>query len=280
MINERTITKIDDLYEIEQKIKNYFYALKCETNINNTLFYRGQTDYLWELEPGIKREPNLKEWEQLMGYEYDCHSLFDYIAKCQHYGKKTRFLDFTTDINIALFLCNEHFDKDGCVYICPYSPRKAKWHDTIIISELAIQKEEITVDDFSRYLFNKYKDIRDNYEDNIQLCTYIVSWLDHGFMVMPDINEYEQMKGYNKRLYNQKGAFFICGNETKKPLDSWSRISTYAGNNVIIPTVCAVPATINKSKFVTKVKVPSFMKKDILDYLDEKGINSTSLLEW
>lgn len=280
MISERTITKIDDIYEIEQKIKNYFHILKCQTYINNILFYGGQADYLWELEPGIKREPDLKEWEQLTGYEYDYHDLFDYIAKCQHYGKKTRFLDFTTDIDIALFFaCNEGLDKDGSLYICPYVPRKAKWFDTIIISELAILKEEITVDGFSQYLFNKYREIRNYYEDNIKLCTYIVSWLDHGFMVMPDISEYELMKDYNKRLYNQKGAFFICGNETKKPLDSWSRISTHAGYNVIIPTASAVPAIINKSKFVTKVKIPSFLKKEILDCLDEKGISSTSLLK-
>lgn len=277
MMSEINITKVNDLYEIEQKINQYFHGLKSDRE--NILFYRGQADYSWKLEPGIKREPNLKEWEQLMGYEDDCHNIFDFVAKCQHYGKKTRFLDFTTDINIALFFaCNEHFDKDGCVYICPYPPRKAKWHDTIIISELTIQKEEITVDDFSRYLFNKYKDIRDNYEDNVQLCTYIVSWLDHGFMVMPDKNEYEQIKEYNKRLYNQKGAFFICGNKTKKPLDSWSGISSHAGHNIIIPTACDVPSTISNSRFVTKVKIPVSLKKDILKYLDEKGINFINLM--
>lgn len=277
---ERTITKIKDLYMIKQEKIKYFHASEVETYTNLMLFYRGQSDYSWVLEPSIKREKNLIEWEQLKEYNFESGNLFEYIAKCQHYGKKTRFLDFTIDINIALFFaCKENMDKDGSLYICPYIPRKASWCDTIIISELSLLKSEITVAKFSHYLYKKYEIISSQYEDIMDISKHIVAWLDHGFIVMPDTNEYEIMKEYNKRIYNQKGTFFICGNKTNNPLDAWHRIDTHAGNNIILPKVCDVPDTMQKSIHVTKIKIPSSLKIEILKYLDKKGINEKYLLD-
>lgn len=276
---KRTITKVEDLYLIEQEKRDYYHVSEAKPYKDLMLFYRGQSDYSWELEPTIRRNKNLVEWEQLKDYNVGFDSLFEYIAKCQHYGKKTRFLDFTTDIDIALFFaCNENMSKDGSLYICPYIPRKSSWCDTIIISELALVKSEITVENFSHYLYEKYEIINKQYEDIMDVSRHIVAWLNHGFIVMPDANEYEIMKEHNRRIYNQKGVFFICGNETKKPLNSWSRIDTHAGYNIILPKVCIVPDTIQKSIHVTKVKIPSSLKTEILKYLDKKGINENYLL--
>ena len=43
MMSETNITKVNDLYEIEQKINQYFHGLKSDRE--NILFYRGQADY-------------------------------------------------------------------------------------------------------------------------------------------------------------------------------------------------------------------------------------------
>lgn len=224
------------------------------------------------------RQEGLHEWEELIDYDPNTENLLTYIAECQHYGKQTRFVDFSTDINVALFFaCNQNNDKDGSLFICPYVPRKMSWIDSVIISELSLLKEEISLKDFSEVLKKKYTTFKSHYKDTVELCTHIVSWLDHGFVVLPDKDEYEKMKEYNKRIYNQKGAFFVCGNRTKKPLDSWSRISSHAGYNVIMPEINDVPDTIQSSRFVTNIKIPSELKSSILDSLNKKGINEDYL---
>lgn len=276
----REINDLNELYEIEKEKRGYFKSQETDLYKRNVLFFRGQSDYLWKLEPGIKRQNNLNEWEELREYNPKENTLFKYIAKCQHYGKKTRFLDFSTDMDIALFFaCNENENKDGSLYMCPYMPRKSSWYDTVIISELSILKNEIAVGEFAKQLYTKYADLRNGFANVNELSTQIVSWLDHGFMVLPDVDEYEIIKKDNLRIYNQKGAFFICGNHTKKRLDSWGRISSHAENNIIIPKVCDIPDIMQNNIFVTKVRIPSFLKISIMEWLNEKGINKENLLD-
>lgn len=45
-------------------------------------------------------------------------NLFDTIAYIQHYQTGTRFIDFTTDKDVALyFACSENMDKDGALFM-------------------------------------------------------------------------------------------------------------------------------------------------------------------
>lgn len=282
---EIEISNLKELYEIEREKREYFKSQEIDPYKRSVLFFRGQSDYSWILIPGIKREDNhntrgeedLSEWEILEGYNASSDNLFEYIAKCQHYGKKTRFLDFSTDINVALFFaCNEKEDTDASLYICPYMPRKSRWSDTVIISELSLLRDAISVGDFANQLYMKYADLRNKFIDINKLSMQIVSWLDHGFIVLPDAKEYEEMKADNPRIYNQKGAFFICGNKSQQPLDS-RRSSFYAEYNIILPKVCDVPDTLQMDTFVTKVKIPSLLKRNILDCLIAKGINKEYL---
>lgn len=83
---------------------------------------------------------------------------------------------------------------DAALFVCPYIPRKIEWCDTIIISELSLLKTEITVGDFADKLFDKYSQIRQKFTDTTNLSTTIVSWLDHGFMVLPDNKEYKKLE--------------------------------------------------------------------------------------
>ena len=204
-----TISSIDDLYKIEKEKREYFNIVDSDPFKDNmTLFFRGQSDYSWELKPSIMRQESIHEWEELKDYDPNKDNLVAYIAKCQHYGKKTRFLDFTTDINVALFFaCNQDENVDGSLFICPYTPRKMSWCDSFVISELSLLREEITLREFSNNLLRKYTELKSYYKDSTELSTYIVSWLDHGFVILPDKDEYGKMKEYNKRIYNQKGSF-------------------------------------------------------------------------
>jgi len=281
MLEERVINKIEEIYLIEKDKKLYYNVSQNKPYETITLFFRGQADYSWKLESSITRDKNFLEYEELEGFNFNNMDLFTYIAKCQHYGKKTRFLDFSTNIDVALFFaCYEkkHFDKDASLFICPYIPRKKGWCDTLIISELSLLKTEITVGDFSQKLYNKYSKIRDKFENTIELATSIVSWLDHGFIVLPDEEEYEELKGNNKRIVVQQGAFFICGNKTKESLTSFWRVSSHVATNVILPRIEEVPNTIKDSHAVIKIRIPSFLKEEVLHFLDKKGINDKTLL--
>lgn len=240
---------------------------------SNYYFFRGQSDYSWALEPGIRRESNKKEWEELNGIVEGNKDLFSYIAKLQHYqGRKTRFLDFTTNIDVALyFACESENSIDASVYICSYTPRKMSWCDVEIISELSFLKNEILVNDFSENLLDKYESIRNKYEDTEQLSMSIASWIDHGFMVLPSKDEYEKLnKEGNQRICNQEGAFFICGNNMKHYMDGRDRWQSNAGKNIIRPEVAEVPNTIKYGYGVFKIIIPSNLKQDALEYLKTK----------
>lgn len=101
-------------------------------------FYRGQSDSSWKIMPSICRNKGVDERISESG-----DLLFEVMAYEQHYNiQATRLIDFTTDINIALyFACCDSMDKDGAVFIWSYSPYDPKWMRTKIQCELVnIQK--------------------------------------------------------------------------------------------------------------------------------------------
>lgn len=283
-MEEIKINSINDIYAIEENKKFYYHISERDPYDDIKLFYRGQVNYNWKLEPSIKRNKIHTEFEELKGYNYDSDDLFAYIAKCQHYGKRTRFLDYSTNIDVALFFAcydieNKYNNIDSSIFICPYRPRKIAWCDTMIISELTLLKTEITVKEFANYLFREYDEIKRRYVgDTNEFAVNIVSWLNHGFMVLPDDKEYDKIGKENSRIVAQHGAFFICGNKTKEPLDYRHRISSYAANNIILPEIEDVPSTINDRNSVIKIRIPASLKKEILVYLDLKGVNNNTLL--
>ncbi len=193
------------------------------------LYYRGHARTEWDLKPSIMRSTvqgneadiltqaiDAKQWK----YEA---SLFENIAHIQHYGYPTRFLDYSLDVDIALYFACEnplHYDSDGMLYISAYDERSAQHIDTKLISELAYLRHEISVDDFSHLLLEKYDTTKEfsKYKYISDLGINILSWIDHGFMVTPSDTEFSNLKGWNERLYNQKGAFLYLEINCGRPL--------------------------------------------------------------
>ncbi len=62
-------------------------------------FYRGQSDSSWKITPSICRDTSVDESILESG-----DLLFEVMAYNQHYIHATRLIDFTMDINVALFL--------------------------------------------------------------------------------------------------------------------------------------------------------------------------------
>lgn len=103
------------------------------------MFYRGQSNYEWQIKPSVSREDvAVKEKDLLSTYKFaDNMTFFEKIAYIQHYYTGTRFVDFTVNPEVALyFACSENEDKDGSFYIWSYAPDSPEWYRIIVFEEL------------------------------------------------------------------------------------------------------------------------------------------------
>lgn len=259
---------------------------ECQIMLNTnslSLFYRGHADKDWKLVPTISRETHSgvsekniidtaikrKQWQLN-------RSLFENIAYLQHYGSPTRFLDYSTDVDIALFFaCCGHEDKDGVISVCTYTnDRGTHSFDSTLIAELALLENKTSMQEFCLILMSKYPELKDVYSSWWErLGMDIIVWLDHGFMVVPSDDEYVKLKEWNKRLFNQKGTFFVFGNKTEKPIAGASTIE--ARNCIILPELATTPNIINHRDYAKKIPVRKEAKAEILDILAQKGISNT-----
>lgn len=108
-----------------------------------------------------------------------------------------------------------------------------------------------------------------------RLALYILSWVDHGFMVIPSEDELNKIRDWNPRLYSQKGAFFITGNKIKP-----EGVKAYTRNIscvTILPELVDLPSTVTNSRGIRVIRIPAANKRDILRILQEKGITAKTL---
>lgn len=273
---------MDAFYEeIRDKIDAYvsnFMKFYNASSIN--IYFRGHGRDNWPLIPTIKRrDTRVSESESIQkaiiqGCWCSDSSLFENIAHMQHYGFPTRFLDYTTEADIALFfVCNDptHYDSNGKLFICMYDERNAQHVDTRLISELSLLEQEITIQNFSAHLLEKYEDLGEKYLDTSDLGINILSWIDHGFMVTPSDSELDKLKIWNCRLFNQRGTFFVFGNKLKVP--HFPRSTSWTNTHTILPEIADAPPIIQHQDYIGQIMIPRDAKPDILKSLAKRGIN-------
>lgn len=252
------------------------------------VFYRGQANSSWCVEPSILRNANLREYKIIEDAIHNnqinipIKSLFEYIAKMQHYGFPTRFLDLSTSLDVALyFACSDDMSRNenGRLFMFTYAPRSPSNIQVTVLSELCLLKTEITVDKFSTRLIRKYFDSKLTYTyiDKQELNMTITSFCDHGFVVLPNPQNYVDWALYNPRIQRQCGCFFICGNKMKNPLTNWNRLMTHSGNNIILPEVSSVPDTLCHHDYSYSIIIPNSLKQSIMLTLKKKGVTRNYL---
>lgn len=273
------VRSYDDIMDIIARY-NRFYHLPRPSHDgepDTQAFYRGQANASWEIEPSIsfanRNEPSIIR-DFIVP---DQMSLFETIAYIQHHhGSKsgTRFIDFSTDPDIAAFFAcdhEQHMERDGALFVCLYRPHKPEWYTAIIMAELANQEAlgAMTVGQLSGILFQRYPAFHERFQNSLdELSMFLVSFLDHGFMVLPDKSAYKN----NHNMERQKGCFYICGVDFQKKLSSQDRWLSMAGKNAFIPHSAVYPDHMKSGRSVLKLIIPAGLKPKILHHLASKGI--------
>lgn len=274
---ELKVSSLKDIYKIIEQY-NKFWNIPHECgNTCQMAFYRGQSDANWNIEPSInrylidERQQYNKYREKLKG-----KSLFEQLAYLQHYETGTRMIDFTLDYNVALFFaCQENFDKDGALFLYNYNPHKSEWIDTIIFNEIMLLDYDstITIQELSENLYVKHLSIRERYNNISELNMCLMSYLDHGYMVLPS----EACIMDNFRIKQQKGAFFICGLQFENNLTTEMRFMSNAGKNILKNHSISIPDSLKNKRPLVKLIIDSSIKKRILDEMNRQGINRNEL---
>ncbi|MBQ3077939.1 MAG: FRG domain-containing protein [Clostridia bacterium] len=280
--HEMSIHSVREIYDLADSYYKHLHLLR---EINHGLepsvqvFFRGQSNAEWEIEPSINRCHTPESAILAQSHTYEYSSLFDLIAQIQHDHTGTRFIDFTTSIDVALFFaCNNDHQKDGAVYFYTYAPHESLWVTTEILVETVQLPncEKILVKDFTKYLADKYKTIRDKYRDLNELNMNLMSFLDHGFMVFPD----QKSLLHNLKMQRQHGCFFVCGCEIIPPVapgESWRRWYSNAGYNYFSPHKIVVPKSMKTGGNICKVIIPYELKSSIINQLSRQGVSQHTL---
>lgn len=174
------------------------------------LFFRGQADNEWRLQPSVfvnkENEYRLLQdaYRHAWKYLQDYHSDLEKMIVLQHYGLHTRLLDLTSNPLIALyFACVGEQEKDGIVY-CFCSNGEESVRIPKIIAEIVANGIHLGTG-LNQYLRNKYETFyirkkgtpveEDNYNN----------WKAELFKAQFFLSPFN-----NNRITAQRGAFIIA----------------------------------------------------------------------
>ena len=234
---------------------------------SSMFYFRGHSSYLYKMEPGIYRKPDLINNENVIYNELlvrcpsdfiHTASTFETLVKMQHYSLPTRLLDITTNPLIALYFACESFKTDsydGEVKVLSIPTNEVKYFDSDTVTVISnIAKQERT---FSTTCLDDAKNEKlIHFLDDIKReKSYFINRIKKASLtsvvcVKPKLN--------NARIIRQDGAFLVFGMKSNK------------SQPAIIPSRYQLENGIRF--FVDKNS-----KESILAQLEKIGINEASI---
>ena len=145
--NLRSIGCVSTLLSNIKRIKKFEKKSKKQEAEESLLYFRGQSDACWKLDPSVMRNDNHRRKEgemlrDLMTRQPDEFSKFasalDRWMIAQHYGLRTRFLDISANPLVGLyFACGGSKETDGCLYVFTTTRDRVKPFDSDAVSIVA-----------------------------------------------------------------------------------------------------------------------------------------------
>lgn len=224
--------ELDNSIEIDS-VSTFISAIKelreSADGASTELYFRGQEAEFWDIEPSIFRNDMLSIEDKLMQIPLqkipmefkEIDSVFDIMAKYQHYGMCTRLLDLTTNPLVALyFACKIHglekyetedgsteHEPYGVVYYTnKYYPMHSTSREIKIIAALA--SYDLNKENKIGMVLDKLK--RDNLIDDEMRKRWatengiseFITIIQRNYMVIPTY--------INERLKRQCGVFLLA----------------------------------------------------------------------
>lgn len=135
-----------------------------------------------------------------------------------------------------------------------------------------VEEKRLSIKEYAEILFQKYPELEDKYSYKEDFYTELVSYLDHGFMILQPCNSHID----NLRIQRQKGCLYVCGVKFETPIDKM-RTSRYAVDNIFCPHEVVALKELNKGSFLVKIIIPAKIKSIIMEQLAQKGITTEYL---
>jgi hypothetical protein len=218
---------------IETTLKKWTDIFKIESTFVNNFVFRGQKESEWDLKTSIERTPsfcsifreingvNLEERWMIDHFKRKQHIYsddfriienckFSILSKIQHYGGKTRLLDFTHSMFIAIYFAVEDsflFEGNNNSYSSLWFVNKRKLKD-VNNEKFNLYKKEKDLKDKCREVFIEFANqfIAKNYSNDDK---------DTITTILPLEVEY-----FNERISKQQGVFLMPTNSEKSFMEN------------------------------------------------------------
>jgi len=240
----QTLPNIDDHHGNGIKNIQEFMAFVLNYNHDDDeeLFYRGHSDFSYELSPSVFRKNEKGNYIYLYNESslvrealtarpnefVSDKTMFDKLVRMQHYGLPTRLLDITSNPLIALyFACSEikrdrnNNEIDGHVIIFKVKRNTIKFFDSdtvSCISNLSMLKQAL-----KDKLDSKLD--REEFNNNNNGCSELLHYIKNekpyfkDLIIPKDLEKILFVKARlsNERILSQSGAFLLFGNNAVYP---------------------------------------------------------------
>jgi len=211
-------------------VRTFLSALdEINASSEEILYYRGHSNFTYELKPSIYRKDNWIQNEDILHKEIilkcpndfrEQENTFQMLVKMQHYSLPTRLLDITANPLIGLyFACSPGISNTeaGEVIVFKIPKRDVRYYDSDAVSVLSnISRRPYTfkvprnsdIEQFNKatemkYLLHEIKKEKPYFEPKIKK-----EHIESVICVKPKLD--------NPRIIRQDGAFLIFGVKTEK----------------------------------------------------------------